>query len=79
MSSTYAVPPINTLIDDHPIDTLSHIQSALTFIQEFAAKANEEVDSTPHELRVYSGLYALLKVINEAIDYEIGRLEAMDI
>ncbi|MEO0442964.1 MAG: hypothetical protein AAFZ92_04375 [Pseudomonadota bacterium] len=76
--STKAKPPTNALIDDHPVDTLSHIQSALTFIQEYAAKANEDVDITPYEIRVYSGLHALLKVINEAIDYEIGRLEQMD-
>ena len=62
------------LIGRHPADTLSHIQATLTFIQEFAARSTEEPEITPHEIRVNTGLYAILKAVNEAIEYEIKRL-----
>ncbi|MGH1486051.1 MAG: hypothetical protein ACRBCI_07500 [Cellvibrionaceae bacterium] len=62
------------LIGEHPADTLSHIQATLTFIQEFAARSTEEPTITPYEIRVNTGLYAILKAVNDAIDYEIERL-----
>ena len=62
------------LIGEHPADTLSHIQATLTFIQEFAARSTEEPAITPYEIRVNTGLYAILKAVNDAIDYEIERL-----
>ncbi|MEJ2417987.1 MAG: hypothetical protein P8Y45_13885 [Exilibacterium sp.] len=68
-------PSTHPLIDDQPVDTLSHVQTMLAFVQEFAAKATEDAQLTPHEIRVHAGLYALLKVVNEALDYEIERLE----
>ena len=62
------------LIGEHPADTLSHIQATLTFIQEFAARSTEEPAITPYEVKVNTGLYAILKAVNDAIDYEIERL-----
>ncbi|MGH1485706.1 MAG: hypothetical protein ACRBCI_05745 [Cellvibrionaceae bacterium] len=67
-------PPSNPLVDDHPADTLMHIQALLTLAQEFSAKNTEEPSITAHEARVHTGLYALLKTANEALDYEIERL-----
>ena len=63
------------LVGNHPTDTLSHIQATLTFVQEFAAKSTEEHEITPYEARISMGLYAILKTVNEAIDYEIERLD----
>ncbi len=70
--------PNNPLIDIHPIDTLVHVQAVLCFIQEYAAKSTEdgELQLQPHNMRVNTGLYAVLKIVNQAIDYEIGRLDA---
>lgn len=63
------------LIGKHPIDTLSHVQATLTFLQEFAARSTEEPELTAHEIRVNTGLYAILKTINDAVAYEIKRLD----
>ena len=68
-------PPDHPLVDEQPVDTLSHVRSLLSFAQEFTAKATEDAELTPYEVRVHTGLYALLKVATEALNYEIDRLE----
>lgn len=68
-------PPYHPLVDDQPVDTLSHIQSLLSFAQEFTAKATEDAELTPYEIRVHTGLYAILKIVIEALNYEIDRLD----
>ncbi|EGG92846.1 hypothetical protein IMCC1989_2449 [gamma proteobacterium IMCC1989] len=70
--------PFHPLVDEQPADTLAHIQTMLSFAQEFAAKATEDTELTPHEIRIHAGLYALLKVANDALGYEIERLEHDD-
>lgn len=67
--------PNNPLIDIHPIDTLVHVHAVLTFIQEYTAKTTEDDDLQPYNIQVNTGLYATLKIVNQAIDYEIGRLD----
>lgn len=67
--------PLNPLIDQHPVDTLIHIQSVLSFIQEYTARATEEPGITPYEARINTGLFTILKTVNDALHYEIERLE----
>ena len=67
--------PFHPLIDEQPADTLSHIQTMLRFAQESATKATVDTELTPHQTRVYSKLNGLLRMINEAVEYEIERLQ----
>jgi hypothetical protein len=67
--------PANPLVDQHSIDTLIHIQAVLSFIQEYVSKTTEESDLTLNDVRVNTGHYALLKLVNDALDYEIHRLD----
>ena len=67
--------PFHPLIDEQPADTLSHIQTMLRFAQESATKATEDTELTPHQIRVYSKLNGLLRMINEAVEYEMERLQ----
>ena len=65
----------NPLIDEHPADTLVHVQSVLSFLQEYTAKSTESVETTPHNVRVNTGVYNVLRIVSDAIDFEIDRLE----
>jgi hypothetical protein len=67
--------PANPLVDQHTIDTLIHIQAVLSFLQEYVSKTTEESDFTLNDVRVNTGHYALLKLVNDALDYEIHRLD----
>jgi hypothetical protein len=67
--------PFHPLVDEQPADTLSHIQTMLTLAQELAAKTADDTEMTPYEMRIHTGLYALLRIVNEALDYEIERLQ----
>lgn len=71
---TKTTKPFHPLIDDLPADTLAHIQTMLSFAQEFAARTADGAEMTPYETRIHTGLYALLRIVNEALDYEIERL-----
>ena len=62
--------PFHPLIDEQPVDTLAHIQTMLRFAQESATKATVDTALTPHQIRVYSKLNGLLRMINEAVEYE---------
>jgi hypothetical protein len=44
--------PFHPLIDEQPVDTLSHIQTMLRFAQESATKATVDTELTPHQIRV---------------------------
>lgn len=63
------------LIDEHPVDTLSHIQTMLRFAQESTTKACADIELTPHQARIYGQLSGVLKMMGEALAYEIERLE----
>lgn len=67
--------PYNPLIDQHPVDTLIHVQATLTFIQDYISKNTEDNDNTPHQARVHTGHHTLLRIVNDALDYEIDRLD----
>lgn len=67
--------PSNPLIDQHPVDTLIHIQATLAFIQDYISKNTEDSDNTPHQARVHTGHHTLLRIVNDALDYEIDRLD----
>lgn len=63
------------LIDEQPVDTLSHIQTMLRFAQESTIKANVDTELTPRQARIYGQLSGVLRMIGEALEYEIERLE----
>lgn len=65
--------PSNSLIDQQPVDTLVHIHAVLSFLQNYAARSAEE--DSAFNIQINTGLYAILKTVNEAIDYEIERLD----
>ena len=67
--------PANSLVDQHTVDTLIHIQAVLSFLQEYVSKTTEEADFSLNDVRVNTGHYALLKLVNDALDYEIHRLD----
>lgn len=67
--------PFHPLIDEQPADTLSHIQTMLRFAQESATKATIDTELTPYQTRIYSKLNGLLRMINEAVEYEMERLQ----
>jgi hypothetical protein len=67
--------PFHPLVDEQPADTLSHIHTMLSLAQELAAKTAEDTEMTPYETRIHTGFYALLRVVHEALDYEIERLQ----
>lgn len=67
--------PFHPLIDEQPVDTLAHIQTMLRFAQESTIKAAVDTQLTAHQKQVYSKINGLLRMINEALDYEIERLE----
>lgn len=63
----------NPLIENSPEDTLLNIHSVLVFMQEFHAES--EFDQTPDNKINHSGLSLILKCTNEALYYEMDRLE----
>lgn len=65
----------NPLVNEHPVDTLSQIQSILLLLQEFAAHTAESGDTPAQSVRVHHGMSSLLTSINGALEYEIKRLE----
>lgn len=78
MAQHIKTPPANPLVDQNPVDTLLHIQAVLVFLQENSAKATGEAELTPHESLVNTGQYAILKIVNDALDYEIDRLDHLE-
>lgn len=68
-------PPSNPLIDQHPVDTLVHIQSVISFLQEYTSQNTCKMGISPKESRIHTGHYAVLKLVNDALEYEIERLE----
>jgi NADPH-dependent 7-cyano-7-deazaguanine reductase QueF len=66
----------NPLIEQSPEDTLVNIHSVLLFVQEFHAESefNENTDNRIY----YSGLSLIIKCVNEALYYEMDRLEKSD-
>lgn len=67
--------PPNPLVDQHPVDTLIHIQSVLALLQDYLAQTTHQPDITPDEAQVHTGHYAMLKLVNDALDFEIDRLD----
>jgi|GEM_PF-5091876 len=65
----------NPLIDEHPVDTLVHVQSVLSFLQEYTAQSMTGVEVTPNHVRINTGVYNVLRTVSDAIDFEIDRLE----
>ncbi|TDF35520.1 hypothetical protein EYS14_19065 [Alteromonadaceae bacterium M269] len=65
----------NPLIEATPEDTLLNIHSVLTLIQEL--HGNPDFSSMPNSRIGHCGLALILKCTNEALNYEIGRLEKL--
>lgn len=57
-----ATKPYHPLIGKQPVETLSYVQTLLSFAEEFTAQATEGSELTHHQIRVYDGLYTLLKL-----------------
>lgn len=65
----------NPLVDDNTSDTLINVQSVLLFVQEFAARLTEDASLSGEAVRANQGLHAILKTANNALMFEIKRLE----
>jgi hypothetical protein len=65
----------NPLIEISTEDTLLNIHSVLVFIQEF--HNNDEFSSTKSGRIDHCGISLILKCANEALNYEIDRLEKL--
>lgn len=69
--------PSNPLVNQHPIDTLVHIRAVLAFLQEYVSKTTEDPDLL--DAQINTGHYAVLQLVNDALEYEITRLDQDDI
>jgi len=67
--------PSNPLVDQHTVDTLIHVQEVLAFLQNYLLKALEESDIIPHDVRVNSGHHTILRMVHDALEYEINRCD----
>ncbi len=70
--------PHNPLIDEHTVDTLTHIQEVLMFLQDYMFKYSEDADMALANPRVNTGHYTLLRLVNDALEYEINRSDQAD-
>ena len=70
--------PFNPLVEQHPVDTLVQIQNVLTFVQDYVTHTTHQPDTSAKEVQINTGHYAVLKLVNDALDYEVERLEGMD-
>ena len=67
--------PFHPLIDEQPAYTLLHIQTMLRFAQESTTQSIKDTEPTPHQTHLYSKVSGALRMVNEALEYEIERLE----
>ncbi len=65
----------NALIEEHPEDTLVNIQSVLLFLQYLHSDLATS-DATPSPIS-HHGLSLILKCSNDALAYEMDRLEML--
>lgn len=72
--TTPTAKPSNLLIEQQPIDTLVHIQSVLSLMQDYIQQPAEELLTSSNQSRVDNGHLMLLQLVNDALDYEIDRL-----
>lgn len=70
--------PLNPLVNQHPVDTLIHVQSIVALLQDHMIQNTQQADTTTDEVHINTGHYALLKTVNDALDYEIDRLDKME-
>jgi hypothetical protein len=66
----------NPLIEDNTEETLLNIHSVLTFIREL--HTDNALDENPNDKIHHIGLSLILKCTNDALYYEIDRLEKSD-
>lgn len=75
---THTKTPNNPLVEQHPVDTLVQIQNVLSFLQDYITQSTEQADTNAKKVQINTGHYSVLKLVNDALDYEIERLEGMD-
>ncbi len=63
----------NPLIQDNPADTLSNIGQVITFLQDYHLSSSEP--DSPQQSDVHSGLFWVLRSVNQAVEFELARLE----
>jgi hypothetical protein len=63
----------NPLIQNDTIDTLNHVGNVITFLQEYHL-ASSHPEATQQE-GTHSGLFWILRCVNQALECEIAKLE----
>ncbi len=63
----------NPLIQDNPADTLTNIEQVINFLQDYHL-THSQPDS-PQQSDTHSGLFWVLRSVNQAIEFELERLD----
>lgn len=70
----------NTLVATDTYTTLLHIRCLVVFLQDFYCLSDIPHRRPPKELNeeVYTGLYFVMQTINQALSYEMRRIDEKD-
>ena len=63
----------NPLIQDNAIDTLTHAEKVLAFLQDYHLTSSQP--DTPIHEDVHGGLFWICGFVRQALEYELKRLE----
>jgi hypothetical protein len=63
----------NPLIQNDTIDTLTHIEKVITFLQDYHL-VNSLPEAPAQQVDTHSGLFWVLSYVNQAIEFEVERL-----
>lgn len=63
----------NPIIQDNPVDTLTNIEQVITFLQDYHLSSSQP--DSPQQSDSHSGLFWVLQSVNQAIEFELARLE----
>lgn len=64
----------NPLIEQSPIDTLMNIEQVVTFLEDYHL-INSQPDA-PDQANTHNGLFWILRTVNQAIEFEIERMDS---
>ncbi|GEM_PF-3232335 len=75
---------INTALSSHEtnislVETLDHVKTLLTFIEEFASTSALVANRNSQEEKAYSGLSQVMQGVNTAITFEIDRIKEISV
>lgn len=71
--SNKLAPPVSTFVSDNTVDTLANCAAIVAFFSEVAADGHELSETAK------GGMAWLLMDVNQAISYEVERLQASQI